>query len=307
MKTQIDSVNFHGHALTVITHAAQQLVAMKPIVESIGLDWKSQYNRIQRHPVLSTSVVMMTTQLQGDNQRRELLCLPLTMLNGWLFGVDANRVREDIRDTLIMYQRECYQVLANYWQQGEAVNHRAQKALPTPLTTEQQSIIKDLVKSRVETLPPSKQAKAAITCWSALKSKFGCSYKEIESDQFSDAVSLVARITLEGEFLGKEELKRLDINFPIESLLVNRRSGMLTPRNKNTDFLEITLNDLCEFHTSPCEELLNVLANEGYNVDAAWYEMRTYRNKMAYLMPLLDSLRAIAVEPQQYVVDKVGG
>lgn len=81
----------------------------------------------------------------------------------------------------------------------------AVKALPSPLTTEQQSIIKDLVKSRVETLPPSKQAKAAITCWSALKSKFGCSYKEIESDQFSDAVSLVARITLEGEFLGKEE------------------------------------------------------------------------------------------------------
>ncbi len=58
----------------------------------------------------------------------------------------------------------------------------AVKALPSPLTTEQQSIIKDLVKSRVETLPPSKQAKAAITCWSALKSKFGCSYKQIESE-----------------------------------------------------------------------------------------------------------------------------
>lgn len=178
------------------------------------------------------------------------------------------------------------------------------KTLPSPLTTEQQSVIKDLVKSRVEILPPSKQAKAAITCWSALKSKFGCSYKQIDSEQFSDAVSLVARITLEGEFLGKEELKRLDINFPIESLLVSRRSGMLTPRNKNTDFLAITLNDLREFHTSPCEDLLNVLANEGYNIDAAWYEMRTYRNKLAYLMPLLDSLRAVAIEPQQYVVDK---
>lgn len=79
------------------------------------------------------------------------------------------------------------------------------KALPSPLSTEQQSVIKELVKSRVTALPPSKQAKAAITCWSALKSKFGCSYKLIESDQFSDAVSLVARLTLEGEFLGKEE------------------------------------------------------------------------------------------------------
>ena len=203
MTKQIATVTFHGAPLTVITQADQKLVAMKPIVEGIGLGWQSQYNRIQRQPVLKSVVVMMNTT-GADGKSYQMLCLPLDYLNGWLFGVDANRVREDIRDTLIMYQRECYQVLANYWQQGEAVNHRAQKALRTPLTTEQQSIIKDLVKSRVETLPPSKQAKAAITCWSALKSKFGCSYKEIESDQFSDAVSLVARLTLEGEFLGKE-------------------------------------------------------------------------------------------------------
>ena len=79
------------------------------------------------------------------------------------------------------------------------------KALPSPLSTEQQSVIKELVKSRVTALPPSKQAKAAITCWSALKSKFGCSYKLIESEYFTDAVSLVARLPLEGEFLGQVE------------------------------------------------------------------------------------------------------
>lgn len=204
MKTQVASVQFHNHTLTVITHNNQQLVAMRPVCEGIGLAWGSQRNRIMRDEVLGSTVFMMNTVAE-DNKQRELLCLPLEYLNGWLFGIDVSRCREEIRPALIQYKRECYQVLANYWQQGEAVNHRAQKALRTPLTTEQQSIIKDLVKSRVETLPPSKQAKAAITCWSALKSKFGCSYKEIESDQFSDAVSLVARITLEGEFLGKEE------------------------------------------------------------------------------------------------------
>ncbi|QXN70911.1 putative phage antirepressor N-terminal domain containing protein [Bacillus phage vB_BspP_Dartukuta] len=204
MKTQVASVQFHNHTLTVITHNNQQLVAMRPVCEGIGLAWGSQRNRIMRDEVLGSTVFMMNTVAE-DNKQRELLCLPLEYLNGWLFGIDVSRCREEIRPALIQYKRECYQVLANYWQQGEAVNHRAQKTLRTPLTIEQQSIIKDLVKSRVETLPPSKQAKAAITCWSALKSKFGCSYKEIESDQFSDAVSLVARITLEGEFLGKEE------------------------------------------------------------------------------------------------------
>ena len=203
MKNQVASVKFNNHSLVVVTKNEQRLVAMRPVCDGIGLDWKAQYNRIKRDEILNEAMVIMTIPSKGGEQ--STACLPLEYLNGWLFGIDVSRCREEIRPALIQYKRECYQVLANYWQQGEAVNPRAQKALPTPLTTEQQSIIKDLVKSRVETLPPSKQAKAAITCWSALKSKFGCSYKEIESDQFSDAVSLVARITLEGEFLGKEE------------------------------------------------------------------------------------------------------
>ncbi len=40
-------------------------------------------------------------------------CLPLDYLNGWLFGVNANRVKEGIRDNLVRYQRECYRVLAD--------------------------------------------------------------------------------------------------------------------------------------------------------------------------------------------------
>ena len=78
-----------------------------------------------------------------------------------------------------------------------------QKALPHGLTPDQQDTIKSLVKARVEALPEDKRAKAAITCWSSLKSKFGCTYKEIPSEQFTDAVSLVARVPLEGEVLEK--------------------------------------------------------------------------------------------------------
>jgi prophage antirepressor-like protein len=75
------------------------------------------------------------------------------------------------------------------------------KALPNGLTVDQQDAIKSLVKSRVSSLPQDKQAKAAITCWSALKSKFGKSYKEIEPEQFTDAVSLIARVVLEGDYI----------------------------------------------------------------------------------------------------------
>ena len=118
MTQQIATVTFHGTPLTVITHDDQQLVAMKPIVEAIGLQWEAQYKRIQRHPVLKAAMSIMDIPSAGGVQRTA--CLPLDYLNGWLFGVDVNRVREEIRDTLIQYQRECYQVLADYWQKGEA-------------------------------------------------------------------------------------------------------------------------------------------------------------------------------------------
>jgi hypothetical protein len=42
-----------------------------------------------------------------------MICLPLKYLNGFLFGINATRVREEIRAKLIQYQRECYQVLAD--------------------------------------------------------------------------------------------------------------------------------------------------------------------------------------------------
>lgn len=294
------ALSFQNTAFDIIDRSGQPWLQSKQIANALGYADEKSINRIYARnadeftDAMSEMIEGVKLASSGNLQKEVRI---FSLRGAHLIAMfSRTKVAKDFRKWVL-------DVLDKETDQSVPVTKT--RALPSPLTNEQQGVIKALVKSRVTALSPSKQAKAAITCWSALKSKFDCSYKEIESELFSDPVSLVARLTLEGEFLGQEEPKRLDINFPIESLLVNRRNGMLTPRNKNSDFLEITLNDLREFHTSPCEELLNVLANEGYNVDAAWYEIRTYRNKMAYLMPLLDSLRAIAIEPQQYVVDKI--
>jgi hypothetical protein len=50
--------------------------------------------------------------------RQEMACLPLDYLNGWLFGINASRVKEEIRDKLIRYQEECYRVLAEAFREG---------------------------------------------------------------------------------------------------------------------------------------------------------------------------------------------
>lgn len=128
----IQTVNFHNQTLITLQKDGVAYVAMKPICENIGLDWKSQFARIKRDEVLNSTMVMITT-VGNDGKNREMLCLPIHYLNGWLFGVDTNRVKAEIKDKLITYKKECYQALFDYWNNGVAVNPRATKDDRKPL------------------------------------------------------------------------------------------------------------------------------------------------------------------------------
>lgn len=110
----IQTVEFHGQNIPTIFHNEKHYVGMKAICENIGLDWHAQRQRIKRHEVLN-SVAVMITSTGKDSKIYKMLCLPLEMLNGWLFGVEANRVKAEIRDTLIQYQRECFGVLFKHF------------------------------------------------------------------------------------------------------------------------------------------------------------------------------------------------
>lgn len=113
---QVQNISFHGQTVPVFTRNQTHYVAMKPIVENIGLDWVSQHKKIQRNEILKSGMVMMTIPA-SDGKTYETACLPLDYLNGWLFGVDARRVKPEIKDRLLTYQRECFRVLNNHFNQ----------------------------------------------------------------------------------------------------------------------------------------------------------------------------------------------
>ena len=89
----------------------QIYVPVRPLCEYLGLNWSGQQQRINRDPVLSEVKGVCVIHTPGGSQ--EMLCIPLDFLNGWLFGVNASRVKESVRERLITYQRECYRVLAD--------------------------------------------------------------------------------------------------------------------------------------------------------------------------------------------------
>jgi hypothetical protein len=115
--TTLVTVDFHGTTLHALTIDGKPYVSVRSICEALTVDPDAQLKRIKRHPVLSKGTVITTVPSAGGEQ--QAVCLPLDMLNGWLFGISANRVRRpDLRERLVQYQRECFDVLASHFQQG---------------------------------------------------------------------------------------------------------------------------------------------------------------------------------------------
>lgn len=126
-------VPFHSAELYLVEHGGQPYTPMKPIVEGMGLAWQAQLAKLNANPKRwgITKIVIPTL---GDLQ--EMVCLPLRKLFGWLMTISPNKVKPELRDTVIKYQEECDDVLWDYWIKGQATNPRPKthKSEREPLT-----------------------------------------------------------------------------------------------------------------------------------------------------------------------------
>lgn len=116
------TVPFHNTELFLIEHNGQPYTPLRQIVQGMGLDWASQFTKIKQK--FATCVVEITMQILGDDQSRSHTCIPVRKLPAWLYSVNPNKVKPELRDTVIKYQEECDDVLWDYWTKGKAVNPR---------------------------------------------------------------------------------------------------------------------------------------------------------------------------------------
>ena len=108
--TREQTVDFYGDAILVADVDGTPYVPLRPISENLGLSWPAQTRRVERDEVLaSTTATVAVTATDG--RTRLMLCLPLEILPGWLFGVDTSRVRPELREKITRYRRECFRVL----------------------------------------------------------------------------------------------------------------------------------------------------------------------------------------------------
>lgn len=117
---EIIKVPFCENEIMVIEKDNRRYVPLKPLAEALALNWTAQYELVRRDPVLSKKGIQLTVPTNGGPQK--MFALELKYLNGWLFKIPARRYSGQRRETVIRYQKECYNILYNYFNKGGAVN-----------------------------------------------------------------------------------------------------------------------------------------------------------------------------------------
>ncbi|HIA3062675.1 TPA: phage antirepressor N-terminal domain-containing protein [Escherichia coli] len=193
-------VPFNGQQIITAMAAGVAYVAMKPIVENLGMSWSTQQTKLMKQ--ISKFNCVHMNMIAADGKLRKLLCLPLKKLNGWLFSINPEKVRADIRDKLIQYQEECFTVLHDYWTKGKAENARKKTSVDdrTPL--------RDAVNMLV-----SKKHLMHPEAYAMIHQRFNVeSIEELDASQIPQAVEYIHRVVLEGEFIGKQEKKANELS-----------------------------------------------------------------------------------------------
>lgn len=285
------NVPFHGDNLYVVNYNGQPYVPMKPIVEGMGLTWQSQFEKVkQRFKSTITEIVIVA----ADGKERNMLCLALRKLAGWLHTISPNKVKPEIRDKVIRYQEECDDVLYEYWTTGEVKkkpNFRqstAKELIPLRQTAER------LIAHGVGNIYPD--------IWKHVHAEFGVQHiNELLPEQIPMAISYLD--ALEGEYIPKQQeiAVQHDFNFPLswwnQYKVALKARGIDGFSHKEPCFFPYKLlyGDICE-SPSAISNLLSALTEAGYDVSAARLEHRAHRH---YAEKSLQALRKLndAVSP----------
>ena len=129
--TKVNNVNI------LVSNDAQKMVPIKPICEAIGVDSEPQRKKILEHHILSATASYKEV-VAKDGKQREMLCLPLQYVFGWLFTINPSNVSADAREAVIRYQEECYQALYEYFAEPQTFLRQKQEVMEQKVTEYQE-------------------------------------------------------------------------------------------------------------------------------------------------------------------------
>lgn len=222
-------VEFYNSTIFVVAYQGEPFVPMKPIVVGMGLDWDTQKRKINN----SLRWGHMTLPCETPGGVQDMLCIHLKKLNGWMYSVNPEKVKPEIRDSIIMYQEESTHALYEYWNNGCAENPRMKEK--RDYFDQQTREYKALISlGRMQGLNDKDQAAFAsekmIQRYGNVDGIFGISPNSISPDHYPEDVQvffeMLDKLLETGEIVDHDDrLERVWISMPQAFEVIERHIG----------------------------------------------------------------------------------
>lgn len=105
-----NSIIINDTEIFIISNGIEKFVAIKPICQALGVSVQKQLEKIKNDEILSSTITLRVT-VGADGKDREMQCLPLKYIFGWLFTINPENVKPEIKHLIVQYKRECYDAL----------------------------------------------------------------------------------------------------------------------------------------------------------------------------------------------------
>lgn len=112
MQTLISKIN--GVDIVTVERDGEIFVPIKPICEAIGIDVDAQRNKLNSDQFFNSTTAIIAA-VAADEKEREMYCIRLRDVYGWLATINPGKVAPEAREAVTRYRRECYDVLYEHF------------------------------------------------------------------------------------------------------------------------------------------------------------------------------------------------
>jgi len=109
----IEKFRFQGDDLDVVhTDDGDVAVPFRELCDAVGVSFAAQTVKVKPAAWATLSIIEMVAE---DGKKHGTLCLHRRSIPMWAASINPGKVRPEVRDKLIAYQRECADVLADHF------------------------------------------------------------------------------------------------------------------------------------------------------------------------------------------------
>lgn len=129
-----------------LTDNDETMIPIKPICEALGVSFQGQSKKIKSDRILSRTA-NLRLMVGADKKEREMLCLPLRHIYGWLFSINPKNVSPEAEEIITNYKDECYNALYDHFNDARIFLKHKQEVLAKE-NKELQKISADFASAR---------------------------------------------------------------------------------------------------------------------------------------------------------------